>query len=204
MAVPVDGSTFNNVTLVYDLEKKRWMGEYTFYPKDMIVASFNNEADQLFAGWHYVNSDSGEEGRHIYSLLNADATLDPSETAIEYIEETRAYSFGHLGKKKRWNWVEIEFTPAQTTITLAVWYKREDENYHLLQYLGIEPKFVYPILPAQLPWDLKDPAKTIERISLMDVPVGRTIQIRLTSDSPGTFGTRTTRIAAWPLTELWE
>jgi len=210
MAIPVDGSSYNNLTIVYDLDKKRWIGEYTFQPSDMIVANFNDEKTKLYGAWNHITDDvnaaghSGVTGRHIYSLLDSDATLDPSNTAVEYIEETRAYSFGHLGKKKRWNWAEFEFTPAQTTITIAVYYKREDENYHLLKYLGIEPKYVFPILPAQLPWDLQDPARTLERVSLMDIPVGRTLQLKLETNSPGAFGTRTTRISAWPLEELWE
>ena len=210
MAIPVDGSTFNNTTIVYDLEKQRWVGEYTLTPTDMITANFNDEGEKLFGAWHYTTSETvgsattATSGRHVFHMLDDSVSLDPSNTAVEYIEETKAYSFGHLGKKKRWNWAEFEFTPAETTITISVYAKREDEDYKLINYLGIEPKLVYPILPAALPWDLSNTAKTIERISLMDIDVGRSLQIKLVTNSPGAFGTRTTRVAAWPLHEIWE
>jgi hypothetical protein len=210
MAIPVDGAVFNNTTIVYDLEKRRWVGEYTLTPTDMITANFDDGEERLMGAWHFTTAETvgsattATSGRHVFHMLDDSVSLDPSNTAVEYIEETKAYSFGHLGKKKRWNWAEFEFTPAETTITVGVYAKREDEDYKLINYLGIEPKLVYPILPAALPWDLSNTAKTIERISLMGLDVGRSLQIKLVTDSPGAFGTRTTRVSAWPLHEIWE
>ena len=210
MSIPIDGAAFNNTTIVYDLEKKRWVGEYTLTPTDMIVANFNDEGEKLFGAWHYTTSETvgaattATSGRHVFHMLDDSVSLDPSNAAVEYEEQTKAYTFGHLGKKKRWDWVEFEFTPAETTITISVYAKLEDQDYKLVDYLGIEPKLIYPVLPAQLPWDLNNPAKSLERLSLMDIDVARSLQIKITTDSPGAFGTRTTRIAAWPLNEIWE
>lgn len=210
VSIPVDGAKYNNLTIVYDLDKKRWIGEYTLAPVDMIVANFSGKSDKLFGAWYHETSETpgsattATSGRHVFQLLDDDVSLDPSNTAIEYIEETKAYTFGHLGKKKRWNWAEFEFTPAETTITISVYAKLEDENYKLVNHLGIEPKLIYPILPAALPWDLNNPAKSLRRMSLMDVDVGRSLQVKIVTNSPGAFGTRTTRVSAWPLNELWE
>jgi hypothetical protein len=60
------------------------------------------------------------------------------------------------------------------------------------------------MLPERLPWDFENAAKSINRMNLIDVPVGRSLQIKIVTDSPSSFGTRTTRISAWPLNELWE
>jgi len=210
MGIPVDGAAYNNTTIVYDLEKKRWIGEYTLNPIDFQCANFDASGEKLFSAWHSATSEIVGQattvtyGIHVFNLLDADSVTDPGSATIEYIEETPAYKFGHLGKRKRWNWLELEFTPATTTVTIAVYGKIEDQEYHLITYMGIEPNWVYPILPAQLPWDLASSAKSIEKVNLMDLEPGKTLQIKLITDSPGAFGTRTTRLTAWPLEEIWE
>jgi len=210
MGIPVDGASYNNTTIVYDLEKKRWIGEYSLEPIDYQVANFSDEGDKLFSVWRTQTAEAVgaittvTNGSHVFQLLDPDSVTDPSNTAIEYIEETPAYKFGNLGKKKRWNWLELEFTPATTTVTISVYTKVEDENYQLLTYLGVEPNWVYPILPAPLPLDMESSAKSINKVSLMDINPGKTLQIKLVTTSPGAFGTRTTRLTAWPLEEIWE
>jgi len=216
IAIPVDDSTYNNLTIVYDLEEKRWIGEYDYSIIDFLPVTFTRgnttpaKIEMLMGAWASTTSDFIDSattttyGSHVFRFLDSDSNVDPNNSAIEYIEETPAYKFGNLGKLKRWNWMELEFTPATTNITLSIYAKVDDQDYQLLTYMGVEPNWVYPILPAQLPWEMQSSAKSIQKQSLMELPPGKTIQFKIVTDSPGAFGTRTTRAAAWPYHENWE
>ena len=210
MGIPVDGSTENNATIVYDLLKKRWVGEYTLEPRDMIVYNFNNEGEKLLGAWEHSTSEQVGDtleytaGAHLFHFLDPTSQKDPSDTSYVYEEQTKAYTFGNMGAKKRWNWVDIECTPTSTTITVTVSYKLDDQAYQPLASFDVEPSLVYPLLPSNLPWDFTNAERVQKRLSLMDIDIGQTIQLKLWTDSPASFGTRTTRISAWPLHEAWE
>jgi hypothetical protein len=209
LSIPVDGSSFNNLTLIFDLVKKIWVGEYDWAVEDSTAFDFTDEQEKLYLQWHYVTTEtvptSGATGlNHVFWALDSRTHYDPSYAAVDYEEQSRAMLFGDFGLKKRWSWVELMLEPQATTATLTVYGKVDDLEWAVIGQKSIGPTFEYPILPAQLPFNFEQKRAQLERLSLIDFPTGQRIQFKIETDSPSAFGTRVLRASAWPFVEQWE
>ncbi len=210
LSIPVDGSSVNNATLVFDLIKKVWVGEHTLGPRDSIAWDFSDQDQRLYLQWPYETTETlsgvgATSVHHVFHALASDQYYDPSLTSIEYEEHSKSFVFGDFGVLKRWDLVEFMLEPATTDATLSAYAKVDEQNWMLMDYLSIQPVFEYPVLPAALPWDFEQKGPQIVRLgSLIDFPPGRRLQFRLTTDSPTTFGVRLLRTKAWHYPEKWE
>lgn len=209
LALPLDGATAPNHTYVYDLQLSKWLGEWTYTPKHVMTADILRSGEYMYGQSYSAMADiitgqtAATSTAHMYHMWKPGVYLDPGQTAITYSETSRAHIFKNLAVRKSWNWYELTMTPVGTAATFHLEYKVDDAAFKHLAYLGIDPEYVYPTLPAPLPWTLNDQKTSRRQVSLLDVPVGRMLQIR-TSVATAQVNIRATRIAAWPYEETWE
>jgi hypothetical protein len=210
LAIPVDGSTVNNLVLVFDLIDKVWVTEHTWTPTDVLnMADPTTGEDKL---WMQHSSSVGETltalgyttGGHWFECLADSKYLDPGGAQYTFSEVSRSFFFQQLGNKKRYNWLEYLLEPAVTSATMTVDVKVDEGSWTQVKVLGLEPEFEYPVLPARLPWNFTSAKRVNKRVSLIDIPPGERIQCRIHSDSPSAMGVRMLRISAWPYVEQWE
>lgn len=209
LSIPVDGSTTNNLTVVFDLINKRWVGEHNWGVQDSEAHVDANNEMQLWFQWGVTTGETlaalgYTAAAHVFQGLASGQYYDPSTASIEYEEQTRTYFFKDLGSKKRWNWVEYLFEPATTTATVSIYAKIDELDWALVARKTLTPNYEYPILPARLPWNFEQDARQVERIGLQDAPAGQRIQLKLECSTPAAFGIRNIRLAAWPYPEQWE
>lgn len=209
LAIPVDGSTTVNLMVVFDLIKKVWIGEYTLSPNYMTSFDFTDNSHKFYGLWdvattEYINDTNPTSGAHVFEMLKSDEYYDPSQTSIQYQEQSRAFIFGNYGMKKTWNWVELMMEPAGTDATVSIYAKVDELDYQLVEHIALSPEYAYPVLPEQLPWNFLQQVPSFKRVGLSEFPAGQKIQIKIESESPSSFGIRATRVSAWPLEEIWE
>lgn len=209
LSLPVDGSTENNVTVVFDLTQKIWAGEYAWAVRDSALFNLSDSAEKLYLQWRHQTTETltgigATSVAHVFEALNSGTYYDPSLTAVEYEEHTRAFTFQDYGRKKRWDWIELMLQPSTTDATLTLYAKVDELNWALIGAVDISPVLRYPVLPAKLPFEFEDKVPQFERAGLIDLPPGQKIQIKIISDSPSDFGLRVVRLSAWPYEENWE
>jgi len=210
LALPVDGATVANIMVLYDLEKGRWVGEHSFVPTRGTIFTFANQGAGLFGVVGTGVTDvpffttNPTFCAHLYQLVKNDWYTDGAYSAVEYCEITRGMVFGNYGAKKRWNWVDLMLEPATTAATMSVYGKVDEAEWELVGHVSVEPEYLYPILPAPLPWIFTSARPAFKRLGLEDLMPGNKLQIKVTSQSPAPFAIRATRTSAWPLEETWE
>lgn len=209
LAIPVDGSTTNNLVLVFDLIDKVWVSEHTWTPADM--ATFEDPVDGGEKLWMQPLETYGETltagytvAGHWYECLAADTYLDPGGSEYTFNETSRAFYFQQVGNKKRFDWLEYLLQPAVSAATLTVEVRVDELDWTEVGVLSAAPHISYPVLPARLPWNFEGESRVSRRISLVDVPPGERIQVRILSGSPSAIGVRMLRVSAWPYMEMWE
>jgi len=210
LAIPVDGSTTNNLVLVFDLIDKVWASQHTWSPTDMIETGDITSSESKL--WMQNSASAGETltalgytvGAHWYECLAEDNYLDPGAAQYTFNEESRAFFFEQVGNMKRYDWLEYLLQPSTTDATLSVEVKIDELDWTQVGTIAAGPEYSYPILPARLPWNFSSSARINKRISLIDAPPGERIQVRIMSDSPSEIGVRMLRLSAWPYVEKWE
>lgn len=210
LCLPVDGSTAPNLCVIYDLKSGIWLGESSFVPKRALVYDLASSQPYLYGVPGTACTDvafyttAPSFSSHLYQLQKASWYTDGAYTAVRYREESRGFIFGNYGQLKRWDWVQLMMVPATTAATITVACKVDEQDWQDVKVLSIAPSYVYPILPAPLPWSFTSSKAAFEQINLQDVVPGQKIKIRITSDSPSSFAIRALRITAWPYEGAWE
>lgn len=209
LSIPVDGATTNNLTIIFDLVRKVWVGENDWDIRDAHTFDLTSAEDKLFLQWEFQTAETltglgATSVSHVFQGLSSDSFYDPSLTSITFEEHSRAFLFGSFTQKKRWNSMEVIYEPATTTVSLSLYVKVDEQEWVLVDTRSIDVNYEYPILPAALPWNFEQQGPQIERYNLMDVPPGKRIQLKFTTDSPAAFGIRMNWLNAWPYVEQWE
>jgi len=209
LSIPVDGATSVNYTAVFDLIRKVWIGYYDITGVDLIDFDFNDSQRKLYTQWGVVTTENlagtnATQAAHCFELFRADEFYNPSFATVEFEEQTRAFTFGNYGLKKKWNWLEMIFDPSESAVTVEITAKVDEYAWMTVSNDSIEADFEYPILPDPLPWTFQDQQPQTERYNLMDLPPGHKLQIKIVTTTPADFALRTTRVTAWPYSENWE
>lgn len=210
LALPVDGATMPNICMIYDTKGSRWVGEYSFVPKRACVFDLTNQPLYMYGALATSVTDvpyfttNPTFTAHLYQMHKANWYTDGAYTAVQYQETSRGFTFGNYGQKKRWDWLELMMEPAVTAATLTVEVKVDEESWVTAGYVGMEPSYNYPVLPAPLPWSFTSSKPAFKRVGLEEVAPGQKLQVRLTSDSPSSFAIRALRVTAWPYEGVWE
>lgn len=199
--LPLDDGTECNATVVYDLIHKRWIGEYSWAPKDSCQFNLPGRQSHLYMQWL---ANTGEtyattaytgftDGCHVFEAFTREETqyslihLDPDGVEVEYQEETRAFIFGDHGKTKQWNWVELIFGTVTTTATYTLDIKIDNGAWSTITMGALEG------------------GDTIRRVQygLTNWAVGNQLQCRFKCDGEVTIDPQSTRVAAWVYKENW-
>jgi hypothetical protein len=199
LSLPVDGATECNITMVYDLINKRWVGEYDWASKDSLAFNLPGRQRQLYLQWRESTGETilstiYTEGAHVFEAFNrssANVYLDPDATAVEYEEQTRAFVFGNYGLLKRWNWAEWLFSTISTSVTIAAYAKVDDGAWTALTI-------------GQLAAPSTGEGARKERYGLMDFPEGRKLQLKFTVDGDTVLSPQAVRSSAWIYEDTWE
>ncbi len=210
LSLPVDGSTSNNVTVVFDLIKKVWVGEYDWQVVDSVVTHTQDSSDHaMYYQYPFVTTETlpalgATSTNHVFQALVSGVYHDPSLTAYSYEEQTKSFVFGDFGTKKRWDFLELLMQPATSNVTLVTYAKVDELDWAAIDYADVAAIQDYPVLPAQLPFDFEQQLPQAYRINLQDLPPGQRLQFRFTTDTPASFGMRLLRMQATHYPEKWE
>jgi hypothetical protein len=210
LSLPVDGSAVNNLTVVFDLERKVWIGEYSWAPTDYVTWTFAGDSPALY----YQYPDNTTEGpfgstdatdtNHVFQALVSGSFYDPSLAAVDYRVDSRAFTFGTLEQIKRWNYMHLFMQPATSSVTLSILAAVDDGSFVEIAATPVAHEVEYPVLPAALPWAFEQTKLQQYQLGLMDLPPGKRLQLSLRTSSPAVFGLRRAVTTAWLYPENWE
>jgi len=194
LSLPVDFSDTCNITLVYDLEKKAWVGEYDWQLIDSAVYAEIGSADKLVSQWaehvSHTYYTQATATTHVFQLLYPDIHYDPAGAAIEYQELTREFVHQDMGRVKRWDWAELRFLEAYTNMTVTVEARVDRGAWSTIS-------------SGQITGDATT-GYCVETYNLTDLEPGQRIQLRVTCDDINPFAIQSTRVAAWLYPYTWE
>lgn len=194
-AVPVDGAVHPNLIIAYDVSRDQ------FSELDLNVRAWTPAKLSNARSFYFLSGTSGTEtelsspatgatyGYHVYEW--GSGTADPFKSPINFIEETRAFSFDQGGApgtglryRKKWNYLDLAVQSAATDATLSIEYRVDDDTaWSRLNNILISPSDDCPYLPVQLPFSFGS-GKVVRKTMLMrDVRPGHKIQFRLSDDS---------------------
>ncbi len=190
-AVPLDGATENTHVFSHDLITGAWYLN-TWDAKDFTVARLNQTQDRLLFQNNVFTQDSTASGLwsgwHTYRGFTGD--IDPGGQPVKYTIETRAYTFGALGLRKKWSWVGFQVENDNATAVLNVMYRMNNGDWFTLGSLA------YPVGDTNLitlgvdplPWAPNGVTINYRKLSMEDLEPGYTIQFRVVQTGPSDFG----------------
>lgn len=187
LAVPMDGATDNTHVLRFDLFQQSW-SLHNWKWRDASIIPFSNEQRLFFQHMDGTNdcSATGAPDSLPHQVYRAYVGAeDPGGVPVSYKIETRAFSFGDVNIRKRWD--ELAFiatVPAGETHFPTIVYRSDFRDWTTAASLAISVPDV-PIILGQdpLPWVAPDQQLIARRIGLQDVDPGRMIQFRILGES---------------------
>ena len=191
-AVPVDGSTRNNLVIAYDVLRE------SFFELDWAASAWTPAKLTSDRKFFFMSASAATEsglgtpasgitnGYHVYQIEGTQ--VDPGNAPVQFDIQTRAFSFDSGGppgsgmrNRKKWNYLSLAIQAASTAATLALQYKVDDDDaWSTLRYLYVDPADGYPNLPVQLPFGFSVGRVLRRDILLRDVRPGYKIQLRVT------------------------
>lgn len=187
LAVPLDGATECTHILSYDVDNKGWSIR-TWRAKDMVNARANNEqAERL---WFQGNTATGDCSNtsvtaafHLFEAFTG--LLDPSGVPVIYQEDTRAFDFGDMTAKKRWDQaVFVVRNDSVVTATFGVMCDVDGAGFITAASFSFGGSVTDPIMgQTPLPWGSTPGLVRVFRLSLADLPAGYFLQLRILGHS---------------------
>ena len=189
LAVPLDGATDNTHILALELDNDspEW-NVFDWTAKDLVTALANGETQERL--WMQYNASTGEcsvtglqASYHVFKNFSGQA--DPGTAGIVYRETTRAFDFGDVTVKKRWDAVYLTVkNDSLATATIGVRYSVNGLNYITAAscQFGGSPELTY-LGTTPLPWGSQTGAIRVFRFSLADAQPSYTIQFKLQGES---------------------
>jgi len=177
LAVPIDGSTYNNYMFVFSRRAAETSGGgWTIYEG----CNANAFAIQDFSDVRrlYFGEASGDTKAYLFrSDSTSEETTNDNGTAITYTEESKRIDFGSPEFDKTFNKLEVECIE-QDSGTLTVQAQIDGENYTTIGTMAQTANL--PTLPVDLPFDLLGGNKVRKTFNLESLGRGRNIQIKIT------------------------
>lgn len=190
-AVPLDGATENTHVFTLDLITNAWYLN-TWDVKDFAVARLNQTQDRLLFQNNVFTQDSTVSGLiggwHTYRAFSGN--IDPGGQPVRYTFDTRAYTFGALGVRKKWSWVGFQVENDNATSVLDVMYRLNDGEWlplGSLAYPAGEGNLI-TLGEDPLPWTPRGVLITYKKLNMEDIEPGYTMQFRVVQTSASDFG----------------
>lgn len=209
LAVPLDANTRNSTVLVFDLIKKRWIGQYAWsvsgwasIGRDLVWP--NNAGNSL----HMMSSTCWGTGVTMmylaYRAYQSASNIDVCYTDIAYSETSRALYFEDPTRLKRWDWAEWYYIPTATNMTVSVYAAVDlSTDYKLIGNYAMPGGGTYLRTPLTAPWTNTIAGVRAVRVGLQDVPHGRFLNIKLTAQGPNRINLCGTKVAARYFEDIW-
>lgn len=125
LAIPVDGSTRNNLVIAYDLQEQAWYEISGWEAGDWLVSTLPSVEERLYFG----TSNETSAGK-VYHALDEDATLDDS-VALTGTIETARYDFGTTALAKTMRFLDV-FTDSASGGSVEVYAAPNNQDFTLL------------------------------------------------------------------------
>ncbi len=189
LTVPLDGAVVNTHTIVQDLIDGAWY-LFDWAAADYVAARLTQTKENLWMQYGDLSTDTvagsnSVESRHTFQCFVDNR--DPSNSPIEWSEESRAYAFGDTTLRKVWEWAGIACLNQTATAVVDVYYSVNNGPYSLAEEsplyfppgganfitLGVDP----------LPWTPEELSINTRKISLADVEPGYYLQLKFVSSS---------------------
>lgn len=204
LALPLDSNTECSTTVVYDLIHKRWIGEYSWAPKDSTQFNLEDRQYNLYLQWRESTGETYAStaytgyttGAHLFEALTREETayrllyLDPGGVAVDYEEQSRAFTFGDYGKTKQWNWLDMIFGTVATTATYTLSIKVDNRAWSTIT--------VGTVVPTS-----GENSFEVKQFGLTTWPVGQRLQLKFNCDGEIALNPQAMRVSAWPFAEEW-
>ena len=190
-AVPLDGSTENTHVFSFDLITGAWFLN-TWDPKDFTIARLNQTQDRLLLQNNVLTTDSTASGTwtgwHTYRAYSGD--IDPGGAPVKYTFDTRAFTFGALGMRKKWSWVGFQVENENATAAIDVLYRLNNGEWFSLGSLAFPVGSLNLITLGvdPLPWAPDGVTINYRKLGMEDIEPGYTMQFRVVQTGPSDFG----------------
>lgn len=180
LAVPVDGSTENNLVLGYDLVTSSWF-TYSWTVADWTDVELTTRERQIFFQNQQVFlNGSSVSGYHLYRGLSG-ALTDPGGSAIPFRIETKAYDHKDPLQLKRWDFLEIQgVVTGDSAVTLTVESNIDEAGFGGTKFIVLQSGGVTsPTLPFTLPFRASTGQAQIIATGMLDQVPGHRIEYRI-------------------------
>jgi len=211
LSVPLDGATDPSVTLVFDLLRKQWIGEYSWKARDFVTIFHPGEGAGAYVKrvvpFYFSLAANASSLYDAQQCDEKSAAVPPrteiNDTYMTYQEYSRPFHFGDYLRTKRWTFAEWVVDAPAPNAPVAVYGRVDGGNWGFLGYKGISSAATYLTLPADAPWTAMATPLIPVRFDLSGVPHGRYIRFRLDSQNPSPVTIYSLRASAWPMADLW-
>jgi hypothetical protein len=191
-AVPLDSATENTHVIMYDLLQGGWHLFTT--PLGGLTATRGN-LDQTYM-YGLVNQPTSDttyttpqEGYHAYQMFKG--YTDYNQRPPPWIEHSRAYTFGTLDQKKRWQWLGVQFLNNTYTAAFDVLYRLDNGDWHHLANAVAAPIGGWTTVLKQdkLEWTKRPARARLIKFSLQDIEPAYTIQFAVGQTGASDYAT---------------
>lgn len=181
-AVPLDGATNNTHVIMYDMLQGGW---YLFsYTVSGLTALRGTETQTYMYGlWNTPTSDTTyttpQDGFHTYRLFYQ--YTDPDGSPPPWKEHSRAYTFGTLDQKKRWNWFAVQLLNNTYTAAFDISYRIDDGDWFHLKSVVADPIGGWETVLKEdpLPWTKRPARARLMKVNLTDIEPAYSIQFAI-------------------------
>lgn len=189
LTVPLDGAVAPSHTIVRDLVTGAWY-LYDWAAACYSRARLTQTSNRLFMQYGNLSTDTvpssnSVESRHTF-LCFIDVR-DPSNSPIEIIEESRAYSFGELRVRKQWEWAGVWAFNGSATSVMDAYYSVNNGAFTLAPdspiYFKPGDGITITLGTDPLPWLPSESEMFMRKIDLSTARPGYFIQLKLQSQS---------------------
>jgi hypothetical protein len=183
LGVPLDGAKEVTNVIVIDLISGG-CSTHTWTPKAWAVAKINDTASRLWMQYNQVLPDCSNSAAasayHMYKCFSG--SMDPGSANVLIQEDSRAFHYGAINLKKKWDFGAITFrNDAPYTCTIGLMYNVDQKGWVTAgtAVFGAVSGGIDPVMgETPLPWGVALTATRTYHFSLSDVEPGYIIQLR--------------------------
>lgn len=186
LAVPLDGATENTHILSFDVITGAWYLN-TWKAKSLVVGPLNETQDRLWMQYNTLTSDSAVTGTstdyHVFKTFTG--TIDPGSSPIITREDSRAYAFGDMTRRKTWDHFTLHVrNEGNATALYTILYNVDQKGWiTAATNVAFAGKEVPILAQTPLPWLASEALVRQFRLDLTKIEPGYFIQMRVLGQS---------------------
>lgn len=201
LAVPVDGASYNNLVLVYDIREDAWCQYSGWYAGDWKRVQFPGEAEKLYFGTSQLaGASAAGEVYEAFSDSGTDAGLGGATLDLDGQIDTPRYDWGTTDRKKLLRYIDV-FTDGQSGGVLEIYAAPDNDDFSLMASVTVNVDQL--TLPFSLPATLGNVTVQQNRVYLDGFEAANEIRFRF--KMTGTSQTKILyyTVGAQPAQQTW-